>query len=134
MVKNLLKREEKNLFTMLVKDLQFFYREYFFQKFRMGRRTFEDFLSWITAIIQKSFLRRSKATPAEGLCATLLYLTFQNTSGRLLLHVADEEGTVDSHQAEKTVFKMKIPHNTVRKFWLNFTGRLVTESHVEKVC
>ena len=29
----------------------------------------------------------------------------QNTSGRLLLHVADEEAAVDSHQADKTVFE-----------------------------
>ena len=42
---------------MLVKDLQFFDKEYFFKNFRMDTRTFEDLLSWITAIIQKSFLR-----------------------------------------------------------------------------
>ena len=29
----------------------------------------------------------------------------QNTSGRLLLHVADEEAAIDSHQADKTVFE-----------------------------
>ena len=29
----------------------------------------------------------------------------QNTSGRLLLHVVDEEAAVDSHQADKTVFE-----------------------------
>ena len=56
MVKNLLKREEKNLFTMLVKDQQFFDREYFFKNFRIDTRTFEDLLSWITVIIQKYFL------------------------------------------------------------------------------
>ena len=44
--------EKKNLFTMLVENLQLFDREYFF----------------------KNFLRRSNATPAEGLCVTFLYL------------------------------------------------------------
>ena len=57
---------------MLAKDLQFFDKEYFFKNFRMDTRTFEDLLSWITAIIQKSFLRRSNATPCEG---TLCYFT-----------------------------------------------------------
>ena len=67
-------REEKNLFTMLVENLQLFDREYFFKNFRVDRRTFEDLLSWIDPIVQKSFLRRSNATPVEGLCVTLLYL------------------------------------------------------------
>ena len=55
-------REEKSLFTTLVKDLQLFDREYFFKNFRMDTRTFEDLLSWIAPIIQKSSLRRSTAT------------------------------------------------------------------------
>ena len=67
-------REKKNLFTMLVENLQLFDREYFFKNVRVDRRTFEDLLSWIDPIVQKSFLRRSNATPAEGLCVTLLYL------------------------------------------------------------
>ena len=67
-------REEKNLFTMLVENLQLFDREYFFKNVRVDRRTFEDLLSWIDPIVQKSFLRRSNATPVEGLCVTLLYL------------------------------------------------------------
>ena len=50
-------REEKSLFTTLVKDLQLFGREYFFKNFRMDTRTFEDLLSWIAPIIQKSSLR-----------------------------------------------------------------------------
>ena len=29
----------------------------------------------------------------------------QNTSGQLLLHVADEKAAVDSHQDDKTVFE-----------------------------
>ena len=41
---------------MLVKDQQFFDREYFFKNFRIDTRTFEDLLSWITVIIQKSLL------------------------------------------------------------------------------
>ena len=67
-------REKKNLFTMLVENLQLFDREYFFKNFRVDRRTFEDLLSWIDPIVQKSFLRRSNATPVEGLCVTLLNL------------------------------------------------------------
>ena len=67
-------REKKNLFTMLVENLQLFDREYFFKNVRVDRRTFEDLLSWIDPIVQKSFLRRSNATPVEGLCVTLLYL------------------------------------------------------------
>ena len=67
-------REEKNLFTMLVENLQLFDREYFFKNVRVDRRTFEDLLSWIDPIVQKSFLRRSNATPVEGLCVTLLNL------------------------------------------------------------
>ena len=63
-------REEKSLFTTLVKDLQLFDREYFFKNFRMNIRTFEDFLSWIAPIIQKSSLQRSSATPAERLHRT----------------------------------------------------------------
>ena len=66
--------EKKNLFTMLVENLQLFDREYFFKNVRVDRRTFEDLLSWIDPIVQKSFLRRSNATPVEGLCVTLLYL------------------------------------------------------------
>ena len=61
---------------MLVKNLQFFDPEYFFKNFRVDTRTLEDLLSWVTAIIKRSFLRRSNATPAEGICDTLLYLTF----------------------------------------------------------
>ena len=61
---------------MLVKGLQFFDREYFFKNFRMDTRMFEDLLSWITAIIEKSFLWRSSATSVERLCVTLLYLDF----------------------------------------------------------
>ena len=67
-------REEKSLFTTLVKDLQLFDREYFFKNFRMDTRTFEDLLSCVAPIIQKSSLRRSTATPAERLCVTLRYL------------------------------------------------------------
>ena len=67
-------REEKSLFTTLVKDLQLFDREYFFKNFRIDTRTFEDLLSWVAPIIQKSSLRRSTATPAERLCVTLRYL------------------------------------------------------------
>ena len=59
---------------MLVENLQLFDREYFFKNFRVDRRTFEDLLSWIDPIVQKSFLRRSNATPVEGLCVTLLNL------------------------------------------------------------
>ena len=59
---------------MLVENLQLFDREYFFKNVRVDRRTFEDLLSWIDPIVQKSFLRRSNATPVEGLCVTLLNL------------------------------------------------------------
>ena len=44
-------REEKNLFTMLVENLQLFDREYFFKNVRVDRRTFEDLLSWIDPIV-----------------------------------------------------------------------------------
>ena len=64
-------REEKSLFTTLFKDLQLFDKEYFLKNFRMDIRTFEDLLSWVDPIIQKSSLRRSTATPAERLCVTL---------------------------------------------------------------
>ena len=40
---------------MLAKDLQFFDREYFFNNFKIDAKTFEDLLSWIAPIIQKSF-------------------------------------------------------------------------------
>ena len=40
----------------------------------MDTRTFEDLLSWVAPIIQKSSLRRSTTTPAERLCVTLRYL------------------------------------------------------------
>ena len=63
-------REEKSLFTTLVKHLQLFDREYFFKNFRMYTRTFEDLFSWMAPIIQKS----STATPAERLSVTLRYL------------------------------------------------------------
>ena len=63
-------REEKSLFTTLVKDLQLFDREYFFKNFGMDTRTFEDLLSWIAPILQKSSLRRSTATPVERLSVT----------------------------------------------------------------
>ena len=66
--------EKKNLFTMLVENLQLFDREYFFKNVRVDRRTFEDLLSWIDPIVKKSFLQRSNAAPVEGLCVTLLYL------------------------------------------------------------
>ena len=116
---------------MLVKDLQFFDKEYFFKNFRMDTRTFEDLLSWITAVIQKSFIRRSHATPVEVLCVTLLYLTFQNTPEQLIQH---EEADVDSHPDDKTVSEKKNPYSTVTKFWINFTCRLVAGSHAEKSC
>ena len=51
-----------------------FWQRIFLKNFRMDTRTFEDLPSWIAPIIQKSFLRRSNVTPAEGLCVTLLYL------------------------------------------------------------
>ena len=77
-------REEKSLFTTLFKDLQLFDKEYFLKNFRMDIRTFEDLLSWVDPIIQKSSLRRSTATPAERLCVTLRYLATgdsQTTTG-----------------------------------------------------
>ena len=74
MRKNLSSEGGKKLFTMLVKDLQFFDGEYFFKNFRMDTRTLKDLLSWIAAIIRKSFLRRSNAPLAEGLCVTVLSL------------------------------------------------------------
>ena len=40
---------------MLAKDLQLFDREYFFNNFKIDAKTFEDLLSWIAPIIQKSF-------------------------------------------------------------------------------
>ena len=40
----------------------------------MDTRTTEDLIFWIDPIIRKSFLRRSNATPVEGLCVTLLNL------------------------------------------------------------
>ena len=40
---------------------------------------------------------------------------------------------MEFHQADKSVFEKKIPYSTVRKFWINFTCRLVVGSHVEKV-
>ena len=40
-------REEKSLFTTLVKDLHLFDSEYFFKNFRMDTRKFEDLLSWV---------------------------------------------------------------------------------------
>ena len=40
----------------------------------------------------------------------------QNTSGRLLLHVADEEAAVDSHQADKTVFEKEYTEKILDKF------------------
>ena len=67
------------MFTMLVKDLQLFDREYFFKNFRMETRTTEDLFFWIDPIIRKSFLRRSNATPVEGLCVTLLYLATEDS-------------------------------------------------------
>ena len=45
----------------------------------------------------------------------------QNTSGQLLLHVADEKAAVD-----------KILYDIVRKSWINFTWHLVARSHFEK--
>ena len=67
-------REKKSLFTTLVKDLQLFGREYFLKNFRMDARRFEDLLSWLAPIIQRSSLRRSTTTPAERLFVTLRYL------------------------------------------------------------
>ena len=40
---------------MLAKDLQLFDREYFFNNIKIDAKTFEDLLSWIAPIIQKSF-------------------------------------------------------------------------------
>ena len=51
MRKNISSEGGKKLFTMLVKDLQFFDGEYFFKNFRMDTRTLKDLLSWIAAII-----------------------------------------------------------------------------------
>ena len=64
-------REEKSLFTTLVKDLHLFDSEYFFKNFRMDTRKFEDLLSWVAWIIQNSSFRRWTATPVERLCVTL---------------------------------------------------------------
>ena len=47
-------------------------------------RAFEHLLSWVAPVIQKTSLWRSAATPAEGLCVTLRYLTTgdsQTTTG-----------------------------------------------------
>ena len=40
---------------MLAKYLQLFDREYFCNNFKIDAKTFEDLLSWIAPIIQKSF-------------------------------------------------------------------------------
>ena len=52
-------------------------------------RTFEDLLSWVAPIIQKSSLRRSTATPAERLSCTdwiiLSSLKHQKTTGHKII-------------------------------------------------
>ena len=67
-------REEKSLFTILVKDSQLFHQEYFLKNFRMDTKLFEELFSCIALFIQKSSLRRLRATIQERLCVTLRYL------------------------------------------------------------
>ena len=74
MTKIFQEREEKSLFTTLIKILQLLDREYFFKNFRIDTRTLEDLLSWVAPIVQKSALHRSTTTPAKRLCVTLRYL------------------------------------------------------------
>ena len=74
MTKIFQEREEKSLFTTLIKILQLLDREYFFKNFRIDTGTLEDLLSWVAPIVQKSALHRSTTTPAKRLCVTLRYL------------------------------------------------------------
>ena len=48
--------------------------EYFFKNFRMDTRTFEDLLSCVIPIVQKSSLQRSTTTLTQRLCFTLRFL------------------------------------------------------------
>ena len=47
-------REEKSEYNILVKDLRLFDSEFFFKSFRMSPRTFEELLSWVAPLIEKS--------------------------------------------------------------------------------
>ena len=67
-------KEEKSLFTKLVKDLQLLDQEYFLKNFRMDTKSFEELLSWVVPFIQKLSLRRSTATIHKRLCVTSCYL------------------------------------------------------------
>lgn len=69
-----LDRRSKGLYTVLVKDLMLFDHEYFFKAFRMTPTIFEELLSWISPIIEKSSKIRDVTTPSERLCITLWHL------------------------------------------------------------
>ena len=64
-------KEEKSLFTILVKDLQLFDQGYFLKNGQMDTKSFEKLLFWIAPFIQKLFLRRLTVTVQERLCVTL---------------------------------------------------------------
>ena len=49
-------KEEKSLFTILVKDLQLFDQEYFLENGQMDTKSIEKLLFWIAPFIQKSLL------------------------------------------------------------------------------
>ena len=50
----------------------------------------------------------------------------QNTSGRLLLHVVEEETAVDSHQADKTAFEKEIS--------IQHSQKILDKFHVSSCC
>ena len=74
MRKNLSREGRKKFVYDACQRSTVFWERIFPQELQMDTRTFEDLLSWITATIQKSFLGRSNAIAAEGICVTLLYL------------------------------------------------------------
>lgn len=68
-------RKRKGEFYLLVQDLRLYDEEYFFKYFRMSVMQYEELLSMVAPIIQKSSQKRECIGPNERLSLTMRYLT-----------------------------------------------------------
>lgn len=68
-------RKTKGEFYLLVQDLRLYDEEYFFKYFRMSVLQYEELLSMVAPLIQKSSQKRECIGPNERLCVTMRYLT-----------------------------------------------------------
>ena len=87
-------RKIKGEFYLLVQDLRLYDEEYFLKYFRMSVLQYEEVLSMVAPVIQKSSERRECIGPNERLCVTLRYLTTGDSQTTIAMNYRISPSTV----------------------------------------